>query len=202
MQIYKAMSTVSNYSFYNMARIENDNTTQTQQTLQNDRYADYTTTNYFSQKPTDNQIQFATQQPAVVPTGVTGAGISGEKVEGESNLLLETENERNLGRLNLMQRQFLTVPYLGRGSVDPALELQIKEGELFTDKKSTSTIMSQSFMGYTMYPTSKEMEERVTDPRHNIEESALSGWVRGGMDTRLPDENDLACGGRPGSGCK
>ena len=196
------MSTVSNYSFYNMARIENDNTTQTQQTLQNDRYADYTTTNYFSQKPADNQIQFATQQPAVVPTGVTGAGISGEKVEGESNLLLETENERNLGRLNLMQRQFLTVPYLGRGSVDPALELQIKEGELFTDKKSTATIMSQSFMGYTMYPTSKGMEERVTDPRHNIEESALSGWVRGGVDTRLPDENDLACGGRPGSGCK
>ena len=101
-----------------------------------------------------------------------------------------------------MQRPFLTVPYLGRGSVDPALELQIKEGELFTDKKSTATIMSQSFMGYTMYPTSKEMEDRVTDPRHYIEESALSGWVRGGVDTRLPDENDLSCGGRPGSGCK
>ena len=196
------MSSVSNYSFYNMARIENDDTTQTQQTLQNDRFSEYTTTNYFSQNPADSQIQFATKQPAIVPTGVTGAGISGEKVERETNLLLETENERNLGRLNLMQRQFLTVPYLGRGSADPTLELQLLEGEPITEKKSTSTVMSQSFMGYTLYPTDDNMENRVSDSKHTVEESAMNGWVRGGADTRLPDENDLSCGGRPGSGCK
>lgn len=197
MQIYKAMSTVSNYSFYNMARIENDNTTQTQQTLQNDRYSDYTTTNYFSQKPADNQIQFATQQPAVVPTGVTGAGISGEKVENESNLLLETENERNLGRLNLMQRQFLTVPYLGRGSADPTLELQLLEGEPITEKKSTSTVMTQSFMGYSLYPTNDDMENRTSDAKYTVEESAMNGWVRGGADTRAPADGDLSKNGRP-----
>jgi hypothetical protein len=191
------MSTVSNYSFYNMARIENDNTTQTQQTVQNDRFSDYTTTNYFSQKPADNQIQFATQQPAVVPTGVTGAGISGEKVESESNLLLETENERNLGRLNLMQRQFLTVPYLGRGSADPTLELQLLEGEPITEKKSTSTVMSQSFMGYSLYPTNDDMENRTTDAKYTVEESAMNGWVRGGSDTRAPADGDLSKNGRP-----
>lgn len=191
------MSTVSNYSFYNMARIENDNTTQTQQTLQNDRYSDYTTTNYFSQKPADNQIQFATQQPAVVPTGVTGAGISGEKVENESNLLLETENERNLGRLNLMQRQFLTVPYLGRGSADPTLELQLLEGEPITEKKSTSTVMTQSFMGYSLYPTNDDMENRTSDAKYTVEESAMNGWVRGGADTRAPADGDLSKNGRP-----
>ena len=91
-------------------------------------------------------------------------------------------------------------PYLGKGSVDPVLELQLKEGELFTDKKSTSTIMSQSFMGYTMYPTSKEMEERVNDTRHSVEESALKGWVRGGIDTRLPEDDELSSKGRPGLG--
>ena len=191
------MSTVSNYSFYNMARIENDNTTQTQQTVQNDRFSDYTTTNYFSQKPADNQIQFATQQPAVVPTGVTGAGISGEQVESESNLLLETENERNLGRLNLMQRQFLTVPYLGRGSADPTLELQLLEGEPITEKKSTSTVMSQSFMGYSLYPTNDDMENRTTDAKYTVEESAMNGWVRGGSDTRAPADGDLSKNGRP-----
>lgn len=196
------MSSTSNYTFYNMNRMEDDKTTQTQKELQNDRYSTYTTTNYFSENTKDAQIKFATEQVAVIPNSVTGSGVGSNSIIDESALIIEKEKARNLGRLNLMQRPFLTVPYLGRGSVDPALELQIKEGELFTDKKSTSTIMSQSFMGYTMYPTSKEMEERVTDPRHNIEESALSGWVRGGMDTRLPDENDLACGGRPGSGCK
>ena len=194
------MSTVSNYSFYNMARIENDNTTKTQHTLQNDRFSDYTTTNYFSQNPADSQIQFATEQPAVVPTGVTGAGISGDKVQGESSLLLETENARNLGRLNLMQRQFLTVPYLGRGSADPSLELQLLEGEPITEKKSTSTVMSQSFMGYSLYPTNTDMENRTTDSKYTVEESAMNGWVRGGADTHAPTDGDLSKNGRPNNG--
>ena len=188
------MSSESNYSFYNMARIQNDDTTKSQDTLQNDRFSSYNTTNYFSQNPTDSQIQFATQQPAVVPTGVTGVGISGDKVQNESELLISNENERNLGRLNLMQRPFLTVPYLGRGSVDPVLELQIKEGEpMGGEKKSVSTVMSQSFMGYTLYPTDNNMEERVSNSKHTVEESAMDGWVRGGADTRYAGD-DMANG--------
>lgn len=190
-------STTNNYTFYNMARIENDNTTQTQESLQNDRYADYTTTNYFSENATDSQIQFATQQPAVVPNSITGSGVGSEKIENESNLLLETENERVLGRLNLMQRPFLTVPYLGRGSVDPTLELQLKEGELHEQKKSTSTVMAQSFMGYTLYPTNDDMENRTSDAKYTVEESAMSGWVRGGEDTRSVGDEDLGKSGRP-----
>ena len=191
------MSSESNYSFYNMASIENDNTTKTQETLQNERFSSYNTTNYFSQNPADSQIQFATQQPAVVPTGVTGVGISGDKVQNESALLLDSEKERSLGRLNLMQRPFLTVPYLGRGSVDPALELQMKEGEPMGEKKSVSTVMSQSFMGYTLYPTDSNMEERVSNTKHTVEESAMNGWVRGGADTRYT-ESEMAKG-RPNS---
>ena len=192
-------STTSNYTFYNMARIENDNTTQTQESLQNERYADYTTTNYFSENATDSQIQFATQQPAVVPNSITGSGVGSEKIENECNLLLETENERNLGRLNLMQRPFLTVPYLGRGSVDPTLELQLKEGELNEQKKSTSTVMTQSFMGYTLYPTNEDMENRTSDAKYTVEESAMKGWVRGGEDTRSVGDADLGKSGRPGN---
>lgn len=188
------MSSENNYSFYNMGRIQNDDTTKTQDTLQNDRFSSYNTTNYFSQNPSDSQIQFATQQPAIVPTGVTGVGISGDKVQNESELLLSSENERNLGRLNLMQRPFLTVPYLGRGSVDPVLELQMKEGEpMGGEKKSVTTIMSQSFMGYTLYPTDNNMEERVSNAKHTVEESAMNGWVRGGADTRY-NEDDIAKG--------
>ena len=193
------MSSISsNYSFYNMARIENDNTTQTQHSLQNERYADYTTTNYFSDNASDSQIQFATQQPAVVPNSVTVSGVGSAKIENESSLLLETENERNLGRLNLMQRPFLTVPYLGRGSVDPTLELQLKEGEpVGGEKKSTSTVMTQSFMGYTLYPTNTDMESRTSDAKYTVEESAMDGWVRGGQDTRSVGDQDLANSGRP-----
>ncbi len=189
------MSMDSNYTFYNSNRVEDDKTTQTQKESQNNRYSTYTTTNYFSENSGEAQIQFATEQPAVVPNSVTGSSVGSNNIDGESSLLLDKEKARHLGRLNLMQRQFNTVPYLGRGSVDPSLELQLLEGEPVVEKKSTSTIMSQSFMGYSIHPTNQQMEERVSDPRLNVEESAMKGWVRGGVDTRVPADNKM--NGRP-----
>jgi len=188
------MSTSNNYSFYNAGRTENDSTVQTQQNMQNDRYADYTTTNYFSENATDAQVSFATQQPAVMPSS---DAVGSNTVESESDLLLKTDNERALGRLNLMERPYLTVPYLGRGSVDPTLELRLQEGEPMMEKKSTSTVMAQSFMGYTMYPTNGDMESRVSDASHTVEESAMRGWVRGGATTRAAPDDELASKGRP-----
>jgi hypothetical protein len=191
------MSTTSNYKFNNVDRIEDDSTTLTQRTLQNDRYSNYTTMNYFSNNSNDEPIRFATSQPAIIPEGVMGSGVGGNNVEGESLLLLKTDQERALGRLNLMERQFLTVPYLGRGSVDPALELRLLEGEPMGEKKSVSTVTAQSFMGYTMHPSSKEMEEKSGI---HIEESAMKGWVRGGSATRAPVDTELAKKGRPSNG--
>lgn len=191
------MSTTSNYKFNNVDRIEDDSTTLTQRTLQNDRYSNYATMNYFSNIANDEPIRFATSQPAIIPVGVMGSGVGGNNVDGESLLLLKTDQERALGRLNLMERQFLTVPYLGRGSVDPALELRLLEGEPMGEKKSISTVTAQSFMGYTLHPSSKEMEEKSGV---RIEESAMKGWVRGGSATRAPVDTELAKKGRPSNG--
>jgi hypothetical protein len=179
------MSTVKDYTFYNLDRIEDDVTCETQRTMQNSRYSSLTLSNYFKENPSDSQIKFATSQPAIVPNGVNGgSGVGGANIEGETYLLLKTEQERALGRLNLLQRPYLTVPYLGRGSCDPNVESQLRFGEAVSDKKSVSTIMSQSFMGYTFQPADQEMEEHVKDPRFTVEEAALDGWIRGGAATR------------------
>jgi hypothetical protein len=83
-----------------------------------------------------------------------------------------------------MERPFLTVPYLGRGSNDPVLESQLQQGEIVSDKKSVSTIMDKSFANYSLYPLDSKMEEKVQNPKYSVEEAALNGWVRGGMATR------------------
>jgi hypothetical protein len=44
--------------------------------------------------------------------------------------------------------------------------------------------MDKSFAKYALYPTDSKMEERVNNAANNVEEAALSGWVRGGMATR------------------
>jgi len=194
-------TTVKNYTFYNLDHIEDDAATETQRTVQNTAYANYVTTNYFSEFASDTQIQFATSQPAIMPNGSNGGSGVGANVDTDSLLLLKTEQERALGRLNLLQRPFATVPYLGRGSCDPALESQLMQGEMITDKKSVSTVMSQSFMGYTLYPTSGEMENRVKDTKHTVEESAQAGWIRGGVNTRkLADDPYLKGQNRPNNG--
>ena len=103
---------------------------------------------------------------------------------------MKVEQSRALEKLQLFERTFRTVPYLGRGSVDPALESQLQQGELASDKKSVSTIMEKSFEDYSLYPTDSQMKERVTDPSHTVEEAALDGWIRGGASTREMSMNE------------
>jgi len=186
------MSVVKDYTFYKIDRIEDDSTCQTQRTSQNTRFSNYMLSNHYAEFPSDHQVKFATEQPAIFVSGVNGgSGVGGGNVDNESILLLKTEEERGLGRLQLLQRPFVTVPYLGRGSCDPDLESQLLQGENISDKKSVSTIMSQSFMGYTLYPTSEKMDEHVKNPKYTVEESALDGWVRGGAASREMAEDPM-----------
>jgi hypothetical protein len=183
-------TTVKTYKFYNQDRLGDDSTTESQRSLQNVRYDSYLHSNYFSNMSADEDIQFATSLPAVVPNGLShGFGIPGAVVDNESSLVVKKEQERNLGRLQLNERPFVTVPYLGRGSCDPDVESELMQGQAVGDKKSVSTVMSQSFMGYTMRPADSKLEQRVQDPKFTVEESALQGWVRGGSDTRYTQDS-------------
>jgi len=179
------MSITSNYTFNNLGRLDADPTDKSQNTLQNTRFANYTLSNFFSDSVSDSHISFATAQKAVMMNSVGGgAGISGSVIDEDSRLLIKTQEERPLEKLQLMQRPYLSIPYLGRGSCDPVLESQLQQGEVVADKKSVSTVMEKSFMGYSLYPTDSHMQEHVANPAFTVEEAAMTGWVRGGVSTR------------------
>jgi len=171
----------SSYTFNNMGRIGLDATDLTQRNMHNTRFSNYMLSEFFSDKTTNSQVKFATQQPTMM---VSGTGIASSVIDVNSMLTLKSEQERPLEKLMLHPRPFLTVPYLGRGSCDPTLESQLQQGEIVSDKKSVSTIMEQSFSNYVMYPTDTNMEERVKNPAFTVEEAALNGWVRGGQSSR------------------
>jgi len=179
------MSSVNSYMFNNMGRIGTDVTDKTQQTLYNTRIANYNLSNYFSSSKSDNHVLFATMQPSVTYNGVNGgSGVGGGVVDYESLLLNQAEQERPLEKVQLMQRMFTTVPYLGRGAGNTDVESQLQQGEIIDHKKSTSTIMEKSFMPYSMQLTDYNMNERVANPAYTVEEAAMEGWVRGGADAR------------------
>lgn len=187
------MASLSPYTFNNTARIGADSVDQTQRTVANTQYANHMLTDYFSSTLSDQHVQFAIQQPTMNFNGLAnGNGIYNASVDKESMLKLKPTEERSLEKLQLFSRPFITVPYLGRGSCDPALESQLQQGEPVTEKKSVSTIMEKSFGPYSLYPTDSKMENQVKDASHTVEEAAMDGWVRGGMSTREMPSDEMS----------
>lgn len=156
---------MAEYTFFNLGRIGADEIDNTQRQVLNTRLANYSLANYFSDPTSNSHVNFATSHPQLTFNAVNGgSGVGASAVDADSQLLINSEQSRSLDKLNLNTRPFITVPYLGRGSCDPSLESQLLQGELSTDKKSVSTIMTKSFMDYSMYPTDAKMEDRVKIP--------------------------------------
>ena len=189
---------MSDFSFSNMGRIGSDAVDNTQRTIYNTRFANYTLSNFYSENLSNSHVDFATSQPNVMFKGFSGVGLNSDVVDIDSLLALKKTNDRSLEKLQLNSRPFATVPYLGKGSCNPVLETQLLQGETSHDVKSISTIMTKSFMDYSMQPTDSQMEERVSNPAHTIQEAALDGWVRGGILTReLSGDVDFRKGANP-----
>lgn len=174
------------YTFNKLNRIGSDNIDGTQNNIINTKFLNHMLSSYFSESLTDDTIQFVSQQPTMNVNGlaVGGKGLNGHLIDADSDLIINVGQERSLEKLQLMPRPFLTIPFLGKGSCDPNIESQLQQGENIYEKKSVSTIMDKNFTPYmTLYPT-KAQEDRRNDPKHQIEESALDGWTRGGAFTR------------------
>jgi len=187
------LSQQMSYAFNNMGRIGNDASDQSQKTVQNNQFLNAMLTNHFSGQVSDNHIQFATAHPGVMVNGVNGIGINGSVVDAESTLLMKVGQERPPEKLVLHERPFLTVPYLGKGSVDPTLESQLMQGETVRGKKSVCTVMERNFNNIAEYP----LDDRKRANANTVEEMALNGWTRGGKATRESGEQYFSQKSKP-----
>jgi hypothetical protein len=150
----------------------------------NSKFNNYMMSNYFSESRSDDHINFATAQPGFMFNSGAISGATAATVDVDSNFSILKENARSLEKLSLQTRPFVAVPYLGRGSCDPALESQLMQGDLVSNKKSVSTITEQSFMNNQMYPLLDSIKDTITNPKYLVQEAALDGWTRGGSATR------------------
>jgi len=178
------MSSVSNYTFNNMDRIGYDSVDNSQQNMFNTRFSGYVLSNFYNDNSMDTQIKFASEQPTILTNGLSGGyGINGSIIDDES-MLFKSEIERSYSKLELVQRPFLTVPYLGRGSCDPTVESRLQQGEMVRDHKSLTTISETPYIDYSSYPMMDSLKNKLTDPSYSVEESAMDGWIRGGIASR------------------
>ena len=141
------------------------------------------TENYYPFCPMNKAIEFATNQPNVNYTGSHQVGINGCNVDTNSELKY-TKISKPACKISLLQRPYLTVPYLGKGIFDPVLERQIKTGDNELNKKSLNPSSEVNFMERRNYPLIDSIKQTVNNPNNLIEDSAQSGWVRGGLSSR------------------
>jgi len=186
------MATLYPYTFNNMTRSRAETVDKTNQTVMNNKYGDYVLTTYFSDNDRGDYEKVALAQPGVMFSGTSWSshGVGPNTVDIDSALIIKNENARSLEKLSLQQRPFMTVPYLGRGSADTALESQLRQGDIVGNKKSVSTITEQSFMNNQMYPLIDSIKETITNPKYLVQEAALDGWIRGGSATREAQAKD------------
>ena len=188
------MASMYPYTFNSGSRIGSDNTDRSQTNLMNSKYNNYMLSTYFSESRSDDHVNFATSQPAIMFSGGPGgasAGVNANTVDVDSFFTIKRENGRSLEKLSLQQRACASVPYLGRGSCDTTLESQLKQGDIITNKKSVSTVSEQSYMNNQMYPLIDSIKEKITNPKYLVQESALDGWTRGGSNSRKSEPSHL-----------
>ena len=179
------MSNVSSYTFDNMSRIGNDSCALDQNSIQNVSACNYTLQNFFSGDCTMKKpIDLATTQPGVNFNGGNSIASGGCNVDTSSKLLIGSIQTNPKSRIDLFQRPFMTIPYLGRGSVDPILESQMQQGESITNKKTITKLSEKSYLKYQNTPLLPEVRERMSNPAYSVEGVASEGWIRGGVPSR------------------
>jgi hypothetical protein len=179
------MANVSSYTFDNMSRLGNDSCCISQDDIQNVSSCNYMTQNYFAADCSmKNPISLATTQPGIMYNGGYNSGAGGCNINESSKLQIGTIQTHPKCRIDLFHRPFATVPFLGRGSVNPVMESQIQQGEQLINKKSVNKLGEKSYIKYHQTPLLPSIQDKMNNSANKIENDASEGWIRGGVPSR------------------
>ena len=177
------MATYSGYTFDNLSRIGLDQCNISQTDIQNVASCNYLTQNYFASDCTMKNVkELATTQPGIMYNGGYNSGAGGCNIDTSSMLQIGTIQTNPRCRIDLFQRPFATVPFLGRGSVNPVMESQIQQGEQLVNKRSVNNLSEKSYIKYHQTPLLPAVKQRMDTSK--IENDASEGWIRGGVPSR------------------
>jgi hypothetical protein len=174
------MAYVSPFTFENMTRAGNDSAYLDQTSIQNTESCNYLLQNYLADDCSMKTTRaLATSQPSVFYSGGHG-GAGGCTVDDSSKLLIGSEQSIHKNRTDLFQRPYVTVPFLGRGSVCPILEAQMKQGEMSTNKRTVTNISEINYNQYTSTPLISSVKQSID----NHGQILPNNEIRGGVTTR------------------
>lgn len=179
--LHSSMSTVSDFVFNGISRLGDDACSMDQNSIQNAAACSYTLTDFSAQDCTMSRArQFATSQPGVNYKGGYGGATNGCMVDINSRLTIGSLQTHPRAKLDLFPRPYATVPFLGRGAVDPVVESQLKFGETGSNRRTQTLYAEKNYSPYHITPLIPEMQQRAEI--HNM--ALANDQMRGGFATR------------------
>lgn len=170
--------------FNNTTSVANDGEDIGQREMESRSFVEYMTRPPFPVAES-SAFSMALSQPAINFSGPMQTSIGGTNIDQSSQVSFP-DLVRTGDRTQLWQRPFATVPFLGRGKVDPDSESSIRFGyqDSVGSRPSVAQLSEQSYEGYRITPLIPSKEASVTNPVYLVEEVADSRWTRGGRSTR------------------
>ena len=164
------------FLFNETKRIGDDECSRDITAIQNSGTCSYYMQNYFVGDCTMKSAKaFATSQPGI---NFVGFDMCGTAVDANSKLLIGSLQTHPKCKLDLVQRPFATVPFLGRGSVNPAMEAQIQQGSRGSSRKTVTHLAEKSPMRHHTTPLIPSMKRNIQNAQ------APEVWTRGGQASR------------------
>lgn len=174
------MDNIKNYNFNNLARIKEDVPYVTQRELDNREFSDYNIVNF---NDINNTESLALTQPNIFISANYGPDGGRNRVIESDTYLKQSELTNMNNKINLQPRQFLTVPYLGRGKCEPVIESNLRKGQ-FTNIPNSSSGSISELTHNNITPMVSSVKKSITNPKYLVEGVADPNWVRGGAMTR------------------
>lgn len=156
-------------AFKQTGRIGNDLCDLSQRNLQNNASMSYMVVPV---QPTGSGLDFGLDHQMQVKTAYSTAGLT-------SGLVTKPKS-----RITLQSRQFLTVPYLGKGKHDVDLESQLRTHRWEPNKKTSNPASEANYIEYHQTPMIDGLKNTISNPQYLVEEAANEGWRRGGQSSR------------------
>ena len=173
-----------NRLFNNISRIGNDESDMSNRHKQNLESGNYMLENYTQHNSINNAKNISINQPNIFISGSANGGINRNNIDINSMLQLNKiskEPERSV----YQERLFATVPYLGKGTCNIDIEDSLICGDLNSNRKSSDPNSEVSQLDHIYYPLISSIESKINNPKNLVEGVAYSGWVRGGIPSRI-----------------
>lgn len=156
-------------AFQQTSRIGNDTCDLSQRTVQNNAAVSYMVAPV---KPSGSGLHFGLDNQMQVKNEHSTAGLTSGAITKQKC------------RISLQERQFLTVPYLGKGRHDVDLETQLRTHQWEPNRKSANPSSEESYMERHQTPMIDGLKNTISNPQYLVEEAANKEWRRGGESSR------------------